>query len=80
MVLKGVTGEEVKLTDAEYEVYNEYHQRAKQRLAQLISSARWASIPDPMKAEMMRSVYDRFRSAANKEITASIRRRTSVGE
>jgi hypothetical protein len=80
MVLKGVSGENVKLTDAEYAVYDKYHQRAKQHLSQMISSARWASIPDAMKAEMMRSTYQKYRSAANKEISASIRRRTSVGE
>ena len=79
MVLKGVTGEDVKLTDAEYEVYNKFHQQAKQHLSQMISSARWASIPDPLKAKMMRSVYDKYRRAANDEITVSIRRRTSVG-
>jgi hypothetical protein len=77
--LRGIGGQKVDLTDAEYEVYNKYHQRAKQQLSRMITSARWASIPDPMKAKMMRSVYDRFRSAANKEITDSIRRRTSVG-
>ena len=78
--LKGVTGENVKLTDAEYAVYDKFHQRAKQHLAQMISSAQWERIPDQLKAEMMRSTYQKYRSAANKEITASIRRRTSVGE
>jgi len=80
MVLKGVTGENVKLTDDEYAIYDRYHQMAKKHMGQMISSVRWASIPDPLKAKMLDKVYKKYRSAANKEITVSIRRRTSVGE
>ena len=79
MTLQGVGGQKVKLTNDEYAIYDKYHQRAKQHLSTMISSARWSSIPDPLKAQMMRKVYDKYRYAANREINMSIRRRTTVG-
>lgn len=77
--IRGATGENIKLTNEEYAVYDKYHARAKQHLSRVISSARWQSIPDQMKSKMLLSVYRKYRSAANKEITAMIRRRTTVG-
>ncbi|KKN79007.1 hypothetical protein LCGC14_0344830 [marine sediment metagenome] len=77
--IRGVDGENIKLTNEEYAVYDKYHARAKQALSRVISSARWESIPDVMKAKMLRSTYGKYRSAANKEINTMIRRRTTVG-
>ncbi len=79
IVLRGVHGENVELTNEERQVYDRYHQKAKQHLSRVINSTRWASVPDPLKAKMLKKVYDRYRSAANKEINLMIRRRTTVG-
>jgi len=79
IVLKGVTGENVKLTDEEYAVYDRWHQKAKVHLSNVISSPTYDRVPDAMKAKMLRSIYDKYRSAANKEIIMLVRRRTSVG-
>ena len=79
IVLKGVTGENVKLTDEEYAVYDRWHQKAKVHLSRVISSPTYDRVPDAMKAKMLRSIYDKYRDAANSEITMLVRRRTSVG-
>jgi hypothetical protein len=79
MVLKGVTGENVKLTDDEYAIYDRYHQMAKKQMHNMITSSRWERIPDPMKAKMLDKVYRKHRTAASKQITMLVRRRTSVG-
>ena len=80
MVLRGVHGENVKLTNEEYAVYDKYNAMAKEALARVIVSPQWNTIPDPNKAKLMSSIYNKFRRAANNEINASIRRRTTVGD
>jgi hypothetical protein len=79
MALRGVTGESVKLSDSEYRVYDKWHQKAKQHLGRVIETAQYQRLPDGAKAKLLRSIYDKYRNAANKEITAMVRRRTSVG-
>jgi len=79
MDLKGAGGESVKLTDEEYEQYNIWHQQAKQHMGRIIGTAQYQRLPDSMKAKLLRSVYDKYRSAANKRIVAMVRKRTSVG-
>jgi hypothetical protein len=80
VTLRGVSGESVKLTEAEYQVYDKYNQMAKQHVAKMINSLRWDAIPDQMKAKMMRKTYDKYRRVANQQINLSIRRRTTVGD
>ena len=80
MNLRGVNGESVKLTEGEYQIYDKYNQMAKQHVATMINSTRWASVPDAMKAKMMRKTYDKYRRVANQLINQSIRKRTSVGD
>lgn len=79
LVLHGVHGESVKLTNEEYAVYDKYNAQAKQALQNVISSPQWSSIPDPNKAKLIDAIYSKFRRAANLEINNSIRRRTTVG-
>ena len=78
MVLRGLQGERVKLTDAEYKVFDRYHQMAKKQMENVIASPMYQRMPDDAKAKLLSSVYRKFRSAAHKEINARIRRR-SIG-
>jgi hypothetical protein len=80
IVLRGVSGENVKLNEAEMAIYAQYNQMAKKHLAQMINTTRWDTIPDPLKAKMMRKVYDKYRRVANQQINLSIRKRTTVGD
>ena len=80
MRLRGVDGVEVELNEDEYEIYSRYHLMAKRQLTKVISGPRWVSIPDGMKAVMMRKIYDKYRRIATKQVNNNIRRRTSVGE
>ena len=78
--LRGVNGENIKLTESEYRIYDKYHAIAKQQLNNIIQSPAYQRLPDDRKAELLRSIYDKFRRAANNEINVSIRRRSTVGE
>jgi hypothetical protein len=80
IVLRGVHGEKVKLTDEEYSIYDKYNAMANQQLKQIVASPNYLSMPDPYKAKFLKKVYDKFRRAANQEINASIRLRTTVGD
>jgi len=79
ITLKGVSGENVKLTKDEYSVYDRWHQKAKQHLSRVIGTAQYERLSDDQKAKIIGSVYRKYRSVANKEIAVLIRKRTSVG-
>jgi hypothetical protein len=78
--LRSGTGGSVKLTDEEYDVYNQFHQRAKAHLANVIGAPNYQRMPDAMKAALLRKIYDKYRRAANKQVAAMVRKRTTVGE
>jgi hypothetical protein len=78
--LRGAGGQSVKLNKNEYAVYDRWHQKAKAHLAQIIKSPNYARMPDGLKASVLRKTYDKYRRAANKEVTMLVRRRTTVGD
>jgi hypothetical protein len=80
ITLRGVNGENVKLNESEVRTYDRYHAMAKQQLERVISSPGYQQLPDDRKAELLDSIYKKFRRAANAEINNSIRRRTTVGD
>jgi gas vesicle protein len=80
MVLRGISGEDVELTDEEYKTYDRFHQMAKRECAAIIASPNWHRVPDELKAQILSKAYRKYRNAATKEVNAKIRRRTSVGE
>ena len=80
MTMRDGTGEMVKLTPQEYAIYDRWHLKAKDHLAQIIKGPAYARMPDAMKAKVLRKTYDKYRYAANKEIALAVRKRTTVGE
>jgi hypothetical protein len=76
LVLAGPGGERIKLTDDEYKVYDEYHRMAAVHLEQFIKSPGWKMIPDPYKADLIKNIYKKYRTAANHKINAMIRNRS----
>lgn len=77
--LRGGNAESIRLTDEEYDIYNQMHQMAKQHMSRIIQSYNYERLPDDAKAKILRSVYDKYRRAANDRITMLVRKRTTVG-
>ena len=72
----GLKSGKVKLTDAEYDIYHQYHKQANMALLNIINSPGYRNLPSEMKAKMLRATYDKFRNAANKRIRAMVQART----
>ena len=79
LVLKGTSGENVKLTDEEYAIYDRYHKMAKTQTDRVIKAPGYQRLPDDQKAKYLRRIYDKYRRIANKQITIAVRRRTTPG-
>jgi len=80
VTLRGVKGENVRLTDEDYAVFNKYHAKANEALKRIIASTNYHRMPPAYQAQLLSSVYKKFRRAANNEVTMRIRRRTTVGD